>query len=391
MITSTTNVRAEFNNAKMFETNEEMLFVLQLSGSWFEMGQQYGTFALEHMQQMWDKTVQPMFDKDITTAEEAYDLFGKRVYDALSLRRKQYFQGVADITGWTVEEVVVLDQSGPLAIYLDKLNSFSGCTSLTTWGENTVDGRTLIGRNMDWSELFMDFPIYLTVFNPTDGSNKIANVCWPGWHWLATGVNDKGVYADLHDGTSMGGNVLSVEKPSFLNSVFDFLAESDSIEAMSARFQASKTDIPTIWMLADKTGKAHSYENTIQENRKRVPEENAQSFVTVNTFLNPDWGLGKRETLSKSLRRLENLTNLHSDYAGRIDAGKMRTIFDIPLYNEDGTLKEKGGVTKPKNQDVDLTNYQVITDLTAMNMWVKLPVLGDDWCQIDLNEMFNLR
>ncbi|MCL1065820.1 C45 family autoproteolytic acyltransferase/hydrolase [Shewanella olleyana] len=390
MITSTTNLRAEFNSGKMFETNEEMLFVLQLSGSWYEMGQQYGKFAQQHLQPMWDKTVQPLFDKGLTTAEEAYDLFGKRVYDALSLRRKQYFQGVADSIGWTVEEVIVLDQSGPLAIYLGKLNSFSGCSSLSTWGENTIDGRTLVGRNMDWSELFMEFPVYLTVFNPTDGSNKIANVCWPGWHWLATGVNDKGVYTDLHDGTSMGGNVLSTEKPSFLHSVFDYLAESDNIEALSARFQASRTDIPTIWMLADKSGQAKSYENTIQENRKRVPEEGAQSFITVNTFLNPDWGLGRRETLSLSLRRLENLTDRHNEVTAKIDAAKMRDIFDMRLYNEDGTLKEKGGVTKPKNQDVDLTNYQTITDLTELEMWIKLPVLGDDWCHIDLKEMFNI-
>lgn len=304
------------------------------------------------------------------------------MFDALSLRRKQYFQGVADALGWSVEKVVLLDQSGPYAIYQGKLHSFSGCSSLTSWGKSTIDGRAVIGRNMDWSEIFLEFPVYLTVYNPTDGSNKVANVSWPGWQWLVTGVNDKGVYADLHDGTSMGGNIVSAEKPSFLNSVFDFLAECDSLEAISARFQASRTDVACIWMLSDSTGSC-SFENTLQENRKRSPEKEQNSFVTVNSFLNPDWGLGVRDTMSQSLRRLENLTDRHQELNGKMDAEKMRYIFDLPLYNEDGTFKENGGVTKPTNQDVDLTNYQVVTDLKEMNFSIKLPALGENWVTVD--------
>ncbi|GAL15660.1 hypothetical protein JCM19233_6682 [Vibrio astriarenae] len=67
----------------------------------------------------------------------------------------------------------------------------------------------------------------------------------------------------------------------------------------------------------------------------------------------------------------------------------MRYIFDLPLYNEDGTFKENGGVTKPTNQDVDLTNYQVVTDLKEMNFSIKLPALGENWVTVDLNKMFN--
>ncbi|MBM7034777.1 C45 family autoproteolytic acyltransferase/hydolase [Vibrio ulleungensis] len=391
MNTSTLTTKAQFESGTLFETSEEMLYVLQLNGSWYEMGKQYGTLAKDHMQAMYDAIVQPEFDNGLISQKDAYELFGTRVFAALSLRRKQYFQGVADGLGWPLEKVIVLDQSGPMAIYLGKLHSFSGCSSLATWGENTVDGHSIIGRNMDWSELFLDFPIYATVYNPTDGSNGLVNVSWPGWQWMVTGFNDKGVYTDLHDGTSMGGNIVSVEKPSFLNTVFDFIAESDSIEALSSRFQASRTDIAAIWMLADKSGKACAYENTIQENRQRVSDKNASSFATVNTFLNPDWGLGIRETQSFSLKRLENLTARHDEQAGGIDAGSMCDIFDLPLYNQDGSFKENGGVTKPTNQDVDLTNYQVVADLNELQMWVKLPALGSDtnWAHIDVRSLFN--
>jgi hypothetical protein len=298
--------------------------------------------------------------------------------------------GVAEGLNWPLEKVIVLDQSGPMAIYLGKLHSFSGCSSMASWGDNTVDGHTIVGRNMDWNELFLDFPIYTTVYNPTDGSNGFVNVSWPGWQWMVTGFNDKGVYTDLHDGTSMGGNIVSIEKPSFLNSVVDYMTESDTATALSSRFQAARTDIASIWMLADEQGEACAYENTMQENRLRVSDKGAQSFVTVNTFLNPDWGLGMRETQSFSLKRFENLNARHAEQAGSIDAQAMRDIFDLPLYDEEGNFKENGGVTKPTNQDVDLTNYQVVTDLNELQLWVKLPALGSDtdWAHIDVRALF---
>lgn len=390
MTTSTLTLLNQFEDGKIFETNEEMLYVLQLQGSWFEMGRQYGALAKDHLEAMYQKIVQPEINHGLITQADAFELFGTRIFNALSLRRKQYFQGVADGAGWPVEKVVVLDQSGPMAIYLGKLHSFSGCSSLATWGENTKDGHALVGRNMDWAELFLDFPIYTTVYNPTDGSNGIVNVSWPGWQWLVTGFNDKGVYTDLHDGTSMGGNIVSIEKPSFLNSVFDYMAESDSIEALSARFQASRTDVAAIWMLADQQGKACAYENTIQENRLRSADTGASSFVTVNTFLNPDWGLGQRETQSFSLKRFDNLNARHDEKAGQLDTQQMRDIFDLTLYNEDGSFKENGGVTKPTNQDVDLTNYQIVADLNELQLWVKLPALGveSDWAHVDVKSLF---
>ncbi|GAM55661.1 hypothetical protein JCM19231_725 [Vibrio ishigakensis] len=108
----------QFENGTLFETEQEMLYVLQLNGSWYEMGRQYGALSKEPMQAMYDKIVQPEFDNGLISQEEAFELFGRRVFKSLSLRRKQYFQGVADGLGWPLEKVVVLDQSGPMAIYL---------------------------------------------------------------------------------------------------------------------------------------------------------------------------------------------------------------------------------------------------------------------------------
>ena len=59
-----------------------------------------------------------------------------------------------------------------------------------------------------------------------------------------------------------------------------------------------------------------------------------------------------------------------------------------PLFNEDGTFKENGGATKPTKQDADLTNYQVVSDLTNLELWVKLPALKTEWRHLDLKQLF---
>ena len=64
---------------------------------------------------------------------------------------------------------------------------------------------------------------------------------------------------------------------------------------------------------------------------------------------------------------------------------------DLRLFDEDGTFAENGGCTKPANQDADLTNHQVVTDVKRRKMWMKVPVPAyfADWTEIDLNALWS--
>ena len=378
----------ESGSGKMFNTGDDKIRVLQLQGSWREMGQQYGTLVKDLVDDIYKSTVQALYDKQWTTEEEASELFGSRVFGAASTRRQQLYRGVADGLGWPVEKVVVLDQSGFMSFYQAKLHSFAGCTTLFSWGDATVDGRTYTGRNQDWGEQFVDLPLVLTVYNPTDGSNAIANMNWLGWMFGMTAINDKGVYIDLHDGSAMGGQVVATERPSIGAAVLDFLAECDTAEDVGNRFNGSRPDICLIWDVADPSGNCFSYETTLNECRRRFPEDT--TLVAVNSFLNPDWGIHTRDTISNSLKRFQNITDRAAEAHGHIDAEKTMEIFDIRLFNEDGTFKDKGGATKPKVQDADLTNYQMVTIPDSLDIWIKIPVpaMQTDWRHIDLKTLF---
>ena len=82
MTTNEPKLIKESGAGKMFNTGDDVIQVLQLQGSWREMGQQYGEHAKDGMQQVWDTTVQPFLDKGWSTLAEAEDLFGRRTLDS---------------------------------------------------------------------------------------------------------------------------------------------------------------------------------------------------------------------------------------------------------------------------------------------------------------------
>ena len=376
----------ESGDGKLYDTGDDMIRVLQIKGSWHEMGVQYGTLAKDDMVPMYDALVEPLIKNGWTTYEEAAELWGRRVYAAASRRRQQFFDGVAEGMGWPVEKVVLLDQSGVMNVYQAKIHSFSGCSSLYAGGSATTDGNTYVARNLDWGEAFCKFATYVVVYNPTDGSNSVANVIWPGWTFALTALNSKGVYVDMHDGTSMGGQVLAAERPCFEHRVFDFLADGDSAAAVGSRFASTRVEFPSIWGIADPSGDLMSYETTLYDSRRRLPE--GDYLTVVNTFLLQDWGLYIRDTISNSLTRFKNVEARASEAKGKIDAATVREIFELTLFNEDGSFRENGGPTKPTKQDADLTNYSIAADLNNLQLWVRLPPSNGDWQHVDLKALF---
>lgn len=385
-ITGDLDLEREVGAGKLYTTGDDKFRVLQAHGSWFEMGQQYGAAAKDLVAGIYDAQVQSLYDKKWMTEKQASEMFGSRVFGAASHRVQQLYLGVADGMGWPVEKVVVLDQSAMMQMYQGKLHAFAGCSSLCSWGDSTVDGQTYTGRNMDWGKPFLDFPLILAIYNPTDESKRIANLNWAGWLWAATAINDRGVYVDLHDGTAMGGMVVSVDRPSFAAVALDILAECVTSADLSNRFNGSRTDVSFIWTVADQTGDCFSYEtSTLADNRRRNPE--GMSLAVVNSFFDPDWGLHVRDTVSHSLERYSNLQARSADAHGQIDANRMMDIFDLRLFNDDGTLKKDGGVTKPTEQDADLTNYQFVTSPSTLDVWMKIP-LQTEWRHVDLKALF---
>ncbi|NLR91453.1 C45 family autoproteolytic acyltransferase/hydolase [Flammeovirga agarivorans] len=379
------NLKSEYKGGKLYEANGFLIPVIE--GSNEEMGEQYGALMKEEMQKAYDFLIQPEL-KEGKLDQETIQFWVNRAYGTGSLRTKQFYDGVAKGSGWSLNDVVFLDQIMEYGIYYGKLHSFAGCTSIAAWGENSKDGEMYIGRNMDWSEAFLNFPTVLTVRKPNDGSYKMATTGWPGMFCAFTAMNEEGVYIDLHDGTSMGGSLVFLERPSIINTLTDFMSESASLDALKAKFNGMNNSTSTIFTIADSKSAASMECSSLNGNRVRLPKGDA--ITVVNTFLVDDWGLGKRETVSNSLRRYSNMEDRLAESKGKVDAQYTRDLMDIRIFNEDGSFKENGGSTKPALQDADLTVYQTVFDIHNQKVWMKVPVpeYFADWTEINLNELW---
>ena len=371
---------------KLYNANGFLIPVLE--GTSRDMGAQYGALMVDQMQQVWDVVVQPAIDSGALD-EDGLEFWRNRAYTTCSTRTRLWFDGVTEGSGWPLKNVCMLDHFIEFGTYQSKLHSFAGCTSIAAWGANSADGNVYIGRNVDWGPDFNKFPQVLTVRKPSDGSYKSASFCWPGISCAATTLNEKGVYLDMHDGTSMGGSQIYTNRPSIMNVLQDLLNEAPTRDALVSRLNGISNSMSLIFTVGDETSVASVECSSLGGNRLRPAV--GESYVVVNTFLEESWGVGKRETVSNSLRRYANMTDRLAENAGRIDAQVTRDLMDLRIFNEDGSFAENGGCTKPALQDADLTNQQMVTDVVNRKVWLKVPVPDyfQDWTEVDLKQLWN--
>ncbi len=375
----------ESGGGKLYESNGFLVPVLK--GSAREMGEQYGSLMVEHMQKADEVLIEPGRKAGAITDDVAR-FWTERAYSTFSQRNRAFYDGVVKGSGWPLDKVGMLDQSMEFGIYQSKIHAFAGCTSILSWGGHSADGETYIGRNMDWGPAFNEFPQVLTVSAPTDGSFRSAILGWPGVYAAFTALNEHGAYVDVHDGTSMGGSVVYEQRPPITNTLTDLIAESASLSSLAARLNGLATSASLILTLADEKSGASMECSSLAGNRLRSPD--GESMVVVNTFLDPDWGMGRRETVSNSLRRLDNMTARLAENEGKLDAALTRDLMDLTLFDSDGKFMEKGGATKPTKIDADLTNHQMVCDVKRREVWLKVPSPDyfADWTHIDLNALW---
>ncbi len=184
-----------------------------------------------------------------------------------------------------------------------------GCTSFAVWGEKTLDGGLLIGRNFDFyaGDAFAENRL-LSFVRPSYGY-PFASVSWPGMTGIVSGMNAEGLTVTLNAGKS--NLPLTARTPVSLLAR-EIIQYASTLEEARSIAQKRRLFVSESLMIGSaKDGKAVLLEISPQ---KMGIYEVENALVCTNHFQSPPYGADKKNEKQKaeshSLPRFERVTAL---------------------------------------------------------------------------------
>lgn len=303
--------------------------VLQLEGSWYQMGKQYGSLMKDELRQVLEYA-----DRQGTAETDSY-LFPYGLPCGLR-RLDQLFQGMADGSGLTLAQLVRIN-SVELA-YLDASLSEVGesvkgqCSCLGIFGKKTTEGQVFCARNYDWLASFAHLEPVLTCFKPNDGSQALEIVNYPGCLYLTTAMNESGLFLVLNSGAYASAETSS---DGYHNVwlLWELMQQCRDVDSAVHMLESLKGQGYYVINLADE--KKFSIVEWALNSATTITPSDEQAFeVSANHFIQPGWqnlpgaAEGGEES---SLARREALRRLASEIPdGTCGLPEIQRIFDVP-------------------------------------------------------------
>jgi len=359
----------EFEGGKLYKAGN--IGVLQLSGSYKEMGRQYGGLLKNEIQEFYTIVVDEHYIKDKGLKYEEIKGFSEAVYTRYPEKFKALMSGINETSGLPLEKIVILDQVLGIQFIIAQQGE---CSAVATWGEYTGGKPLVLGRNLDLAVDFKEFSRFLNVvvYNPVDDI-PTAVVCYPGEITSFTGMNANGVFFEINEGAKSGGNIINEDRLMLPVELVRFLTDYSDFNEFDAAMNTTRSNYAFIVQVADKDA-AYSYEASVFDIKRRSGQEPGL-LVATNDFVNPAWGLTPPlDAEDKSVQRRDNLLGLANTYKGKITPDTMMQIMDTPF--------EEGGATWTNR-----TVYQVVVEPANNKLWMKTRGI-QDWVEIDLNKYF---
>ena len=340
--------------------------VLVLSGSWREMGRQYGYLMREDFAEFYEVAVTHLTGRGMSSEEIESD--ANDFYDRKMDYAKELIDGMAETSGLTIAQQKIASAAMMMIV-------MHGCSSLNAWGDYTGGEPLVVGRNWDIGAHVNPFNRFMnvTVYNPTGGWIPVADVSYLGFFFFQTGMNKSGIFFDLQNG-EMSDPGTGADMPDGNDTLFTFLATASTLAEMNERFRTTPTDGGVIMNAAD-AAEARVYEYATAGVKIRSGNG---ILASSNHFIDPAWGLplppdGMAGFYTKE--RLANLLQLGEAHKGGINAEVMKQIF--------GTTISQGGPT----WDDGRTSHQVIAVPAQKTLWVKATGYSG-WEKIQLEALF---
>jgi hypothetical protein len=200
-------------NGKLY--NHDGLRVAVLSGTFHEMGRQYGTLLGDEIRGAYQSGIVKSFvdnPSHLFTIDELNAL-GDALFKTLPMRQKELLRGISEGARISLQEAILAAEIPAVQIVVRKKfgGTSTSCTSGAAWGRYTADGKVITVRNFDYPTMFRNLLIeyrVLVVLKPSDGSHSVAGLGFAGNVSFGDTMNDQGLYVETNNAGDSGGLVM---------------------------------------------------------------------------------------------------------------------------------------------------------------------------------------
>ncbi|VVB57474.1 Peptidase family M23 [uncultured archaeon] len=393
---------SSFEGGSKYKTLNNSFTVLDLHGSFREMGRQYGYLMREEMQEAYARTMNETAAMGMP--KQYVDEAGDTLYNSNSQKYVELMQGMSETSGLTLQQHKELN-GGVISLitaYMVKSANdatpsnaslaaasagnvmasdprLSACSGVAFWGDYSADGKLYFGRNWDMvKSLLVPYLPYMTlaVYHP-DSGHSVANLEWVGEVYTETAMNDQGLFLELNNGQQ--ADAAHYEgRPFAAVKLLDFMFDSSDMNDIYREFNTTLPSDSYLIQVADQNA-AYSYEWSSTMGARRRSENVSGLLVTYNSFVPPypaSWeGVINPPTPTADDMRRANFLKLANspEYKGQMEVEKMKQLLSIG-YRE-------GGGMLPDNV------YQVIAVPADYTMWIHGQNYSG-WEEVDLKPLF---
>ena len=300
---------------------EQEKFVLhEFSGTWREIGRQYGEDCRAEIRAMldyWEEALHPIMpDKtmeDIIAATRQFEA-PIREYAPEFIEE---IEGIAEGSGLSKEEILFhqgsfeMDVAGPLYI--------GGCTSFAASGKATKGGKTIAGQHFDWYD---DAAMIMMRIKPKDGVPFLGTSI--AGQLLQFGINANGV-AHFANVLAYPKSIVGVPAVVVAQKALQSKNVPDAIRCITQ----AKNAIALNHMMAGPEGEIIDVEATPDKCGCLLPEDGCDVLTHANNFMTHylmEHDMGGMTSFPDTFLRAYRLKQLMMDRYGELDVEAMTEI-----------------------------------------------------------------
>ncbi|MDR3281135.1 MAG: C45 family autoproteolytic acyltransferase/hydrolase [Synergistaceae bacterium] len=345
--------------------------LLDLHGTWRDMGRQYGALASSSLDSIYERAIEGRI-LPLGKSKDALDAAAQSFYANYPYRLKELIHGISETSGLDLGRVLLVNAIETL-IAGELWTGRPHCSGIAVWGEYS-SGSLIYGRNYDYFSWFRELGDCLTaaVFHPADGSLATAAIGYAGCAYVTTGINERGIFLELNNGEPSGGALEYRNRIPAIAELFMFLLDSPDLDQLESFFHSTRSNFAYVVGAADDQT-SRCFEWPVFDVKRRLSVRRPGLMVATNHFTEPSWGLPKPddEKFFRTRARRQNLLNLAEHFKGSIDVPRMKKILDT-------RLEDLGATT-------DMTVYQVIAEPGTMTLSLKIPE-KTEWTDIPIGD-----